>query len=198
MRTPQKHGKEHYKSNGQAKPTLKSWQSMITRCTDPKHDGYHRYGGSGITVCERWEIYLNFYEDMGERPEGTTLDRLDNKKGYEPGNCRWANLETQNNNRRDNVYLEYNGKRQTMKQWAKELGLSYTMIQQRVEYGWAVEKILTTPSTCPPIMVEWQGKSQTLREWAKELDIAFATLYRRIKTAKWDVDRAFTTPVSKK
>lgn len=79
--------------------TYNSWQSMISRCNNPKTESYKRYGAKGITFCERWLDFKNFLADMGERPENTTLDRIENLKGYEPSNCRWADIKTQNSNR---------------------------------------------------------------------------------------------------
>lgn len=90
------HSSKTYRS-----PTYKSWQAMIARCTLEKHPAYHRYGGAGIKVCDRWRSrFENFLLDMGERPEGLTIDRIDGRKDYEPGNCRWATYVEQNRNRR--------------------------------------------------------------------------------------------------
>lgn len=84
---------------GRRSPTYRTWDGMKQRCLNPKATGYARYGGAGITVCDRWLEFANFLADMGERPEGTTLDRIDSSKGYEPGNCRWATRAEQNRNR---------------------------------------------------------------------------------------------------
>lgn len=85
---------------GRPSRSYKSWQSMVERCLNPNHHAWRYYGGRGITVCMRWRTFANFLEDMGERPEGRTLDRIDNDGDYRPGNCRWATVLEQNQNKR--------------------------------------------------------------------------------------------------
>jgi hypothetical protein len=89
------------KTHGMSKSkTYKSWVSMIQRCENQKNHNYHRYGGRGVTVCDRWRAsFDDFMADMGERPDGMTLDRVDNDGSYEPGNCRWATPAEQSSNR---------------------------------------------------------------------------------------------------
>jgi hypothetical protein len=97
IREPRTHG---HASNG-CSPTYHSWTAMKKRCRDPNNKDWKIYGGRGISYCERWERFDNFLADMGERPEGTSLDRFPDKNGnYEPGNCRWATDLEQARNRR--------------------------------------------------------------------------------------------------
>lgn len=85
---------------GKESPTYSSWHAMMKRCTHVNSAIYARYGALGITVCDRWRTFAAFLEDMGVRPAGTSLDRIDNERGYEPGNCRWATPLEQAANRR--------------------------------------------------------------------------------------------------
>lgn len=94
---PLRHG---HAVSGRETPTYRTWQDMKKRCTNPRHKDWASYGGRGITVCERWRVFAVFLEDMGERPDGMTLDRRDPDGHYEPGNCRWATARTQARNTR--------------------------------------------------------------------------------------------------
>jgi hypothetical protein len=118
---------------------------MHGRCNSPGNTGFARYGGAGIKICARWRKFENFYADMGERPEGKTLDRIDGSKGYEPGNCRWATRAEQANNTRTNRRLSFQGRTQTLTQWAVELGVRAPSLQARLHRGWSAERALTTP-----------------------------------------------------
>lgn len=127
--------------------TFKSWEGAKQRCTNPHNHQWLQYGGRGIKVCERWlNSFENFLADVGHRPPGMTLDRIDVNGDYEPGNCRWATPKEQSNNRRDCVLMTYQRKTQTMTQWARELGINQNALWMRVNYrGWSVERALSTP-----------------------------------------------------
>lgn len=126
--------------------TYKSWNSMIGRCTNPADPSFDRYGGAGITVCEKWKEYPAFLRDMGERPAGTTLDRIDVKGAYEPGNCRWASPKVQGNNRANNRRFVYQGENMTIRQICDATGADYLRMRDRMtKLGWSLQKALETP-----------------------------------------------------
>lgn len=137
--------------HGQAdSPTYNVWLTMRRRCNDPKVPAYPNYGGRGITVCERWESFVNFYADMGERPEGMTIERVDNNKGYSPDNCVWATPQQQNLNKRTTVYVLYQGEERKLAELARESPVSRETFYLRVFHlGWSLERALTEPSQRP-------------------------------------------------
>lgn len=109
------------------------WRSMITRCNGTcGEDSKKKYRDKGIRVCYRWKTFTNFMDDMYESyEEGLTIDRIDNSLGYFKGNCRWATMQEQQNNRTNNTYIKYRGKSQTMRQWSDELNIPYNKIKNR-------------------------------------------------------------------
>lgn len=135
---------ETFKTHGKSgTPIYAIWRSMMQRCFDKGSQAYHRYGGRGISVCERWQSFENFYADMGERPDGTSLERLDNDGDYNPENVIWADAKAQANNRRSNVVIEYNGEKKTMQQWADQLGVKIGTLWMRFNRGWSVDRAMT-------------------------------------------------------
>lgn len=124
-----------------------TWSSMLSRCNNKNHRAYASYGGRGITVCEDWaQSYPSFLRDMGRKPSPShSLERIDNSRGYEPGNCRWATMREQSNNRRSSQFLSAFGRSQTKAMWAREFGLSPEMLHNRLRNGWPLEEALTKP-----------------------------------------------------
>ncbi len=123
-----------------------SWRAMKRRCFETSNPSFSRYGGRGITVCERWLKFENFVEDMGQPPTGMSLHRIDNDGNYEPSNVKWASFKEQSNHRNDNRQISFQGETLTVTEWANEKGLSASTLFGRLERGWAVERALTTPT----------------------------------------------------
>ena len=121
----------------------KSWSNMMERCRPGSHNGkYH--SERGITVCERWKSFVAFFEDMGERPEGYTLGRINNDLGYSLDNCRWETPKQQMRNTRFNRLITFKGKTQCLSAWCEELGLNRRMVESRLNiYGWTAERALS-------------------------------------------------------
>lgn len=114
-------------------PTYNSWAAMLQRCQNPKATKYPAYGAAGVTVCPQWQTFEGFYNDMGERPACTTIDRIDGSRGYEPENCRWATLAEQQSNLRNNVIIDYEGSQWTLAELARHLNLQVTTLAYRVK-----------------------------------------------------------------
>ena len=123
------------------------WSSLKKRCENPYQDKHKKdYQGRGITVCDEWHSFEVFQEWAlaNGYADNLTIDRIDNNKGYSPDNCRWTNNKTQANNKRSNVNISYNGKTQTIAQWAEQLGMKHNTLRNRI-LNWTIEKALTTP-----------------------------------------------------
>jgi hypothetical protein len=128
-------------------PTYLAWSDMKRRCLNPDAPNYPSYGGRGITICERWLKFENFLADIGEKPPSTSLERIDNNGPYSPENCCWANRKAQDNNKRTNRLITFNGETRTIKQWADYLGLKYSTLIYRLKYNWPLEKALCRHAT---------------------------------------------------
>lgn len=134
-------------------PFYKAWCSMRYRCSNKKQKGYKNWGGRGIKVCKSWSVFLNFKEDMYSEyllhikkhgKKQTTLERINNSKNYSPNNCKWATRFEQNSNTRRTVMIEFNGKKMTMSQWARELNIDRSTLYKRIFIAkWPLEKALT-------------------------------------------------------
>lgn len=126
--------------------TYTSWTAMHTRCSNKLSDNFSAYGGRGIKVCDGWSTFAGFLADMGERPKGTTLDRIDPNGNYEPSNCRWANKTTQDRNKRNTLYISHNGVTKSLQAWAEIIGIHPRTLRSRVFIqGWPIEKAISEP-----------------------------------------------------
>ena len=131
--------------DGKPSPTWETWHSMKERCYNPNYSRYERYGGRGITVCARWRnSFASFLTDMGERPPGLTLERIENDGNYEPGNCRWATSKEQANNRRNNIRVEYEGREMTLKACADAAGVNYKLLYKRYKRGQPLARAISS------------------------------------------------------
>lgn len=150
-----KHGK--YKT-----PEYGIYQNMKSRCIHKSNIMYHRYGGRGITVCDRWlESFENFLEDMGKRPSHIhSIDRINNDGNYEPSNCRWATKLEQDNNRSTCIKLISNGEEHTISEWARKLNTVGETIRCRLKRGWSIDEAVNTPIGMKP------------KKYKKQTDIA--------------------------
>ncbi len=124
-------------------PVYKVWSSIIQRCTNPRNAKYQDYGGRGITVCERWRDFDHFYKDVGPKPfQGAQIDRIDNDKGYLPGNVRWATRQENQRNRRANHTLTCKGVTRCIQEWSEVTGIKPNTILTRIRRGWRPEQAL--------------------------------------------------------
>lgn len=121
-----------------------SWAHMKGRCLNKLSKDFYLYGGRGILVCDRWvDSFENFYADMGDCPDGFSIDRIDVNGNYEPLNCRWTDSKVQSRNKRDNKFYEFNGMKMCQSDWAKFLGINVSTLIQRLE-KWSIERSLST------------------------------------------------------
>lgn len=143
-----KHDHSNSLENKAASPTYKTWHSMIQRCINPNNDYYKRYGGRGIKVCKRWTLFENFLEDMGERPKGLTIERVDNNGDYCKSNCKWATGKEQARNKKDTSYVIYNNNKMSILD-AYELSgstVEIATVRCRIYRGWSFAKAIFVPS----------------------------------------------------
>jgi hypothetical protein len=134
-------------------PTYNVWASMVQRCTNPKDKGYKAYGGRGITVCPKWKKFEGFFADMGECPNGLSLDRRDNDKGYKASNCYWATKAEQARNKRSTVWVNLKGKRVVVKDALRFLGYSGAAIHYQMR---------THGLTHQEVIEKWLGQKRRL------------------------------------
>ena len=174
------------------------WIDIVRRCTDPRVASYARYGGRGITVCDRWRVFDNFVTDMGKRPSTQhTIERKNNSLGYSPDNCVWATKKEQARNRRNNRVVSFNGVTKCLSAHAEDAGLSTGLVVDRLKDGWSVERALTTPclrmSNPKTVWITHDGITLRAVDWARKTGIPHSKLISRIKVLGWTHERAVTT-----
>ncbi len=176
--------------------THRVWKSMMARCYTPSATGFKNYGGRGIGVCDRWrESYVNFLADMGERPEGFTIERINVNGPYNPDNCRWATRMEQGANKRNNVVFDVGGERLTMAEAAKAVDIPYDMLRHRVSRGWSGASALARPKNTKhsALVIAAGGERLTIKEWASRLGMSERSVRLRIASGWSDID-AVTVP----
>lgn len=138
-------GKHGHARAGRCHPEYGLWQSMRTRCNNPKVRAYSYYGGRGIRVCDRWDDFTAFLADMGPRPKGATLDRIDPDGPYAPDNCRWATIKEQRLNQKRVVRYSYRGESLSMSELSEKYGVNFWLLRSRLEVGqWTIEQAMET------------------------------------------------------
>ncbi len=187
-----KHG--HSPSGRQPSPTYQSWVGMTQRCGNPNHKNFSDYGGRGISVCERWSKFADFLADMGERPPGMSIERVNNDGDYEPGNCKWASVEEQALNKRSSRIIEFNGRRMTLGEWANDLDISHGALAERID-SWPLEKALTVAKAlvANQRLMTIGGETLSVGEWAKRGGVSVSNLCNRLRRG-WSPERAVNTP----
>ena len=124
-------------------PEYGTWERMRQRCNNPKCKQFKNYGGRGIKICRRWASFENFYSDMGNRPSSNhQIDRIKNNEGYRPNNCKWSTHAEQQKNKRNCVYIEYEGKRLTVSDWSRLTGIPRRTIAWRMGRGRSTKIVL--------------------------------------------------------
>jgi len=124
--------------------TYNVWLGMRQRCLNPNNPAYTNYGGRGITIAPTWDTFDQFLADMGEVPDGMTLERKDNDKGYGPDNCVWASRVEQGRNTRKCRQITHNGQTKTLGEWADQYGINRQTLGKRLDAGWSMERALST------------------------------------------------------
>ena len=125
--------------------TYHTWSDMIKRCSNPKNKSWSDYGGRGIKVCDEWHAFENFLKDMGEKPVGFTIDRINVNGPYKKDNCKWSTRTEQNRNTRQNHILSDGLETKTLQEWANSLGISHSSLIGRLKRGWPIQRALSEP-----------------------------------------------------
>lgn len=185
-------------------PTYRAWQNMKSRCYNPNDQDYPNYGGRKIKVCDRWkESFLEFLKDMKVVPEGHSLERIHCDRDYDASNCIWLPKGKQAANRRNCPKYELNGKTQTAREWATELGLPYATLKYRLRTGMSIEEAVSVPVGKMQDRhftdeLKWEGKVWTFTALAQRYGLKVGTLIKRYREYGWPLKEALETPVQRK
>jgi hypothetical protein len=178
-----------------------SHKNMIRRCTDPKNSMFHRYGGRGITVCDRWlgvNGVVNFLADMGRKPtKAHTLERNDNDAGYSPENCIWATKYEQAQNRRTTHLITVDGETKSQSAWDASKSSSINIVGDRIRRGWHPEDAVKTPVAKYKRELTHDGQTKSLHAWENVMNLGHGTIAYRLSLG-WSVSDAITKPSKKK
>ena len=172
------------------KATYQCWKDMKQRCNNPNCRRYYTHGARGIKVCKEWEkSYETFLKDMGEKPDGYTIERIDNNKGYSKDNCKWATPKEQAKNRRTNINITFNGETHNISEWAIIIGISPSSLKKRL-IRYTLEKALS-PKYYGHIPVNKTTKEEILEKYktGKYYQKELAALYNITQQtiSKWIV-----------
>lgn len=173
------------------------WSSMLARCYCKTSRGYKWYGERGITVCDDWHDFTLFYEwaTTNGYKEDLTLDRINVNGNYEPSNCRWTTMTTQERNRSNNSLLTFNGETKCISEWAEITGIPRNVISARIhKCKWDVERALTIPVGDTINTIVFDGKRGSCAYWEKITGIPANTISARLHRG-WSVERALTQPM---
>ncbi len=198
-------GRGQRKYSESQKSCLRSWKAMNSRCRNEKNVEYRNYGGRGIKICKRWNSFWKFYEDMGDRPKGTSLDRINNNGNYEPNNCRWATPLEQSRNTRKIRFVEWEGSKVPLGELCERLGLRKGTVGKRLDKGYSLEEAVRPEdygtwekSTSRDRLFIYKGITKRLtywiQEWSKKYEIKEVTLWSRINKG-WSIEKVLNTPV---
>ena len=164
-------------ANGKGTPTYRTWNAMKQRCNNCNAPNYYLYGGRGIKICKEWnDSFIAFLSDMGERPKGTTLDRIDSNGDYCKENCRWATPKEQSMNLRTTNIIVYDGITDSVHGWCERLGVSASVIKNNHEHGLPLGTLRRSETLYGKT---YRGLS--IREWAKKLGVKYFTLILYIR-----------------
>lgn len=174
-----------------------AWAHMKKRCFNPNDKDYSNYGGRGITVCDRWLSFENFFADMGSRPSPKhSLDRINNNDDYCYENCKWSTSKEQNNNRRSNRFITINSKTLTIAQWERKQNFNEGVIKRRLSRRWSeYDAVMIPVHTDKRITI--YSKTLTIIEWAKEMNFSKSVIQNRLSRG-WSEHDAILTPVRHK